>query len=150
MSFVDPRAHRCQLAFVGLTFVAAGAIASPALLVGLAVIYVVAAANYPAWSLPIRAFDAVAARLSPARVLIDARPSRMMCRLTVPTSLVLAALLAWSDLGRVAAIGAGVAFLVEAVLGKCITCETYRALAMHGLIHPDPPLSDDCLVTFPS
>jgi len=120
------------------------------LLVGLALIYVVAAAKYPAWSLPIRAFDAVAGRVSPARVLIDARPSGMMCRLTVPTSLGLAALLAWSDLGRVATIGAGVAFLVEVAIGRCVTCETYRALATRGLIHPDPPLSDDCLVTFPS
>lgn len=151
MPFVDPRAHRLQLAVVGVTYLAAGALDDPLLLVGLGVVYLVAAVNYPKWSLPIRAFDAVAASVSPARVLVDARPSRMMCRLTVPTTLVLAGVMVWlSGFGQLAVAGAGVMYLIEAAIGRCATCETYRVLAARGVIHPDPPLGEDCQVAFPS
>jgi hypothetical protein len=147
--FIDPRAHRTQLAFVGALLIVAAVTGSAVPLWIGALTFTIATVHYPRTSLPIQAFDKTIGRARPARILVDARPSRMMCVLTVPTLVALGLLvLTIPTAGRIVAGLFGAAYLVECAIGRCVTCESYRRMAERGIVHPNPPLQDDCLVSF--
>jgi hypothetical protein len=147
---IDPRAHRGQLAGCALLFAVAGATKSPLPLVIGAVLFAVAALRYPSASVFALIVTRLWTRKRPPRLLIDARPSRAMCVLTAITMAVGAALVRrYTWMIPVCALMAA-AYLIEALLGRCVTCESYRRLAASGLIHPSPPLTEACIVSAPT
>lgn len=73
-----------------------------------------------------------------------------MCLLTAVTMAISAVLLArFSWMIAVSALLAA-AYLIEALLGRCVTCESYRRLAALGLIRPSPPLTEACVISPPT
>ena len=80
-------------------------------------------------------------------MLIDARPSRVMCVLTAITMAAGAYLLGRYSWMMPVCVLMATGYLIEALLGRCVTCESYRRLATLGLIHPLPPLTEACIVS---
>ena len=81
-------------------------------------------------------------------MLIDARPAGVMSALSVVTFLVPAVAFSVGHrrIATVAAAVSGVGLALEAAVGRCVTCESYRWLADHGVLTPSPPLTDACVV----
>ena len=132
-----------------MLFAVAAVTRSPLTLVIGAVLFAAAAVRYPSASLFAVLVTRLWARKRPPRVLIDARPSRVMCVLTAITMGTGAYLLGRYTWMIPVCVLMAAAYLIEALLGRCVTCESYRRLAALGLIHPSPPLTEACILSPP-
>lgn len=145
---IDRRAHQFQLGVAAALNLAAAATQSAVPLYAGAALFAVATPGFPDRSPLIGLWDRFAARVSPPQMLIDARPARVMSGASI-ASFILPAVAHTAGLRRTAmtvAAVAGAGLAIEAAVGRCVTCESYRWLAEHGVVHPSPPLENACIV----
>lgn len=144
---IDRRAHQFQLGVAaGLNLLASQRGTAWPLVAG-AAIFGIGSIDFPDRSPVVQIWSRMARHKGGRRVLIDARPAGVMSAVSVPSFLLPAFLFAVGAMRAAKAVTAiaGTGLAVEAVVGRCVTCETYRWLAGHGVVKPTPPLTDACI-----